>query len=61
MGQCRDCTLDSANPVNRVVGSQRITVKSGTVDLEFLLETSILSYQWSEMCMASGFYSTDDI
>lgn len=60
MGQCRDCVVDSAH-VNRVVSSLRIRVKSEIVDLEFLLETSILLHQWSEMCLASGVYSTDDI
>lgn len=60
MVQCRDCTVDSAN-VNRGLSSLRIRVKSRTVDLQFLLETSILSHQRSQMCMVSGIYSTDDI
>lgn len=60
MGQCRDCAVDSVN-FNRAFSSLRRRVKSGTVDLEFLLETSILLHQWSEKCMASGVYSTDDI
>lgn len=52
--------MDSAH-VNRVVSSLRIRVKSEIVDLEFLLETSILLHQWPEMCLASAVYSTDDI
>lgn len=52
--------MDSAN-VNRAVNSLRIRVKSETMDLEFLLEISVVSHRWSEVCMASGVYSTDDI